>query len=278
MTSPSRPVRRTCALVGAGRAGTALAVALVETGWVVVSVAGRSPDTASVVTAATRFGAAAVDVDAAGRGAALVVLATPDGELPAVAARVAASLEPRALVVHLAGALGLEVLTPISDARPDVEVGALHPLQTLPSADTGAARLAGSWAAVAGPPSVGAVAVGLGLHPFTVDDEHRAGYHAAACMASNHLVALLGQVERVANAAGVPLAAFEPLVRATVDHCFTLGPERALTGPVARGDIATIARHLDAIAADEQRAYRAMADAAARLAGRDDDELRAVLS
>ncbi len=76
----------------------------------------------------------------------------------------------------------------------------------------------------------------------------------------------------------MPLAAFEPLVRATVDHVFDLGPAAALTGPVARGDIATVSRHLAVIADDEHRAYQALADSARRLAGRDDAAWREVLA
>ena len=92
---------------------------------------------------------------------------------------------------------GLDVLEPVARLRPDCRIGALHPLQTLPSADAGLARLPGSWAAVAGPPAVSELAEELGLRPFRVADADRALYHAAAVVASNHLVALLGQVERL---------------------------------------------------------------------------------
>ncbi|MEX2255721.1 MAG: Rossmann-like and DUF2520 domain-containing protein [Acidimicrobiia bacterium] len=278
-TAPtSRPVARTCALVGPGRAGTAIAASLVAIGWTITRVAGRAPDGASVSQTAQRFGAEPVAVADVGRGARLVVIATPDGVVSDTASEVAAGLDPQALVVHLSGSLGLDALAPIAAARDDVDLGALHPLQTLTSGDAGAARLTGSWCAVAGPPAVTAVAEELGLRPFAVEDDRRATYHAAASIASNHLVALVGQVERVAADAGVPLEAFEPLVRATIDNVFALGPARALTGPVARGDLATVLRHLEVVAADEQRAYRALADAAARLAGRDDATLRSALS
>ena len=85
-----------------------------------------------------------------------------------------------------------------------------------------------------------------------VADDDRAAYHAAACIAANHVVALLGQVERVAAAAGLPLDAFLDLTRAAVDDVARLGPRRALTGPAARGDWATLARHRDALAAEER--------------------------
>jgi predicted short-subunit dehydrogenase-like oxidoreductase (DUF2520 family) len=267
----------TVALVGPGRAGTAIAIALVAAGYEVTAVAGRAPDAPSVLVAAGRFGARPSSVGEAPRDADLVILATPDAVIGDAAASVTAGLRADALVLHCSGSSGLEVLAPIAAIRRDVRLGVLHPLQTLPSGDVGAARLAGAWVAVTGPPEVAALAEQLGMHPFTVLEEHRDRYHAAACIASNHLVALLGQVERVASSAGVPLAAFEPLVRATIDNVFALGPEAALTGPVSRGDVGTVARHLAAVAFDEQHAYRALAAGASRLAGRDDDAMQELL-
>jgi predicted short-subunit dehydrogenase-like oxidoreductase (DUF2520 family) len=94
-------------------------------------------------------------------------------------------------------------------------------------------------------------------------------------VASNHLVALLGQVERLAAAAGVPAEAYWDLARPTIDNVVELGAAAALTGPVARGDWETVRRHLAAIAPDERDAYLAMSVAAARLVGRDvPDDLR----
>ena len=119
---------------------------------------------------------------------------------------------------------------------------------------------------MAGDPLAGEVVEALGGRAFEVADADRAAYHAAACIASNHLVALLGQVERVAAAVGVPLEAYLDLVRATVDNVADLGPAAALTGPAARGDEATIERHLAALPPDERAAYDALAEAARRLA------------
>ena len=162
-------------------------------------------------------------------------------------------------------------------ARPDVEVGSLHPLQSLPSPEIGVARLPGSWCAVDGPADVERLAISLGMRPFRVKDADRVAYHAAATVASNHLVALLGQAARLADAAGVPPAALLPLVRATLENVETLGAEAALTGPVARGDVDTVRRHLDVLHDDEQPAYRALAEQARRLSGRDDPALRHAL-
>jgi predicted short-subunit dehydrogenase-like oxidoreductase (DUF2520 family) len=266
------------ALVGPGRAGTAVADGLVAAGHRCVAVAGRAPNSRSVRRAADRYRAPATTVGDAGRQARLVVIATPDTAIEDTAAALAAGLGPGALVVHLAGARGVDALAPIAATRRDVTLGALHPLQTLVDPTEDRVALTGAWAAISGPPAVRRLAHDLGLRPFEVPDARRVEYHAAAVVASNHLVALLGQVERLARHADVPFAAFEPLVRATVDHVFDLGPAAALTGPVARGDVATVSRHLAVIAEDEHRAYQAMADSARRLAGRDDAPWREVLA
>jgi len=229
-------------IIGPGRAGRALALALAQVGWRVEPLLGRTDDI---------VGAAA--------GADLVVIATPD----AVIAEVAAAIEPvdeGAVVAHLAGSLGLDVLG--RHARR----AAVHPLVALPTPELGAERLVGgAWFAVAGDPMARRVVDDLGGRAFEVADDDRAAYHAAAVIASNHVVALLGQAERVAAPVGVPLEAYLDLVRATIDNVAELGPAAALTGPAARGDWATIDRHLAALDPSERDGYRAMVDLARRL-------------
>jgi len=197
------------------------------------------------------------DLQTAAVGVDLLVIATPD----AAVATVAASVDPvpGTVVAHLAGSLGLEVL------GAHVRRASVHPLVALPEPDTGAARLHGAWFALAGDPFVRAVVDALGGRWFAVADNDRAAYHAAACIASNHLVALMGQAERVGAAAGVPPEAFLDLVRATVENVAALGPARALTGPAARGDWQTIERHRDALEPSELEAYDVMVAQARRL-------------
>jgi predicted short-subunit dehydrogenase-like oxidoreductase (DUF2520 family) len=270
-------MERTFALVGPGRAGTTVGLALTRAGWTCTGVAGRTVDAPSTRAAARQLHAPAVDTRAVGSGAAVVVVASPDADISAVAATVAPALEPSALVIHLSGARGIDALAAVPAARPDVEVGALHPLQSLPTAELGADRLRGSWAAVEGSARVDALASSaLGLRTFRVAADRRI-YHAAATVASNHLVALLGQLDRLAAAAGVPFEAFLALARASLDNVAALGPAGALTGPVARGDAATVGGHLAALPADETDAYRALAREALRLSGRDDAALEALL-
>ena len=227
-------------IVGGGRAGTSLALALSNAGWDVAPLLGRRHD-----------------VSGAARGVDLLVLATPDDTVRDVARAVA--VEYTTVVAHLAGALGLDVLAP------HPRRAGVHPLVALPTPELGARRLVGGWFAVAGDPLAGEVVRALEGRSFTVDDADRAVYHAAAVIASNHLVALLGQAERLAASVGVPFQAYLDLAADTLANVAELGPVGAITGPAARGDEATLRRHLRALPADERKAYRGMIDAARRL-------------
>ena len=229
-------------IVGPGRAGRSLALALVAVGWPEPVFFGRGDD----------LGAAGTEADA-------VVIATPDDAIAAVAAALPST---DAVVIHLSGSRGL------AELGGHRRSAALHPLVSLPDPETGARRLRGAWFATAGDPIVERVVVALGGRAFFVADEDRAGYHAAAVIASNHLVALLGQVERVAAIAGVPFDALLDLAEGSLANVRALGPAAALTGPAARGDEETIRRHIAALGDDEAVSYAALAAEARRLAGR----------
>lgn len=214
------------------------------------------------------LGAPALESAEAVGSAELVVIAVPDGSVADTALGLAHSFRDGALVTHLAGSLGLEVFEPLRRIRPDLRIGSLHPLQSLPypsSIDDAVDRLAGSWCAIEGDDEMHAMATELGMHPFVVSPDSRGAYHAAASVASNHLVALAGQVERLAAQSGVPFEAFLPLMRTTIENIACLGPADALTGPIARGDVATVARHLDSIPESEHDGYRVMACEALKL-------------
>lgn len=226
-------------IIGPGRAGGALSAALRRAGWSVDGPLGHDHDPATVTS-----------------GARVVVLAVPDRDV----AETAATLAPGpAVVAHVAGSLGLDVL------RPHERVASVHPLVSLPDASLGAERLVGAWFAVAGDPVASEVVAALGGRAVEVADEDRTTYHAAAAVAANHLVALLGQVERLARSVGVPLEAYLDLARGALDNVAEVGPAVALTGPVARGDRDTVVRHLTALPQDERAAYALLAEAAQRL-------------
>ncbi len=229
-------------VIGPGRAGRSLALALETVGWTLDRLIGRADDPTSAAT-----------------GTDLLVLAVPDRSI----AEVAASVAPGdAVVVHLAGS------RPLTDLRPHVRVGSLHPLVSLPDPDIGAARLLDRCDfAIDGDPIVERIVAALGGVGFVVGDDRRARYHATAAIASNHLVALAAQVERLAESVGVPAAAYWRLMDTTLDNVGERGARAALTGPAARGDWATIQAHLRALPPDERALYGALSRAAATLAG-----------
>jgi len=187
----------------------------------------------------------------------LVLLCVPDGAIRSVARTV----EPGPWVAHVSGA------TPLSALDPHERRFSLHPLQTF-RLGGGAGQLDGAWGAVtAETEEARATAVWLaetlGLRPFDLADEARTLYHAGAVFASNYLVTIERAAARLVEAAGVPREALAPLIEGTIANGFEL------TGPVARGDWATVQAHRDAIRAsqpDLERLYEALAEATAVLA------------
>lgn len=229
-------------IIGPGRAGSSLRRALERQGWRCLGSLGRGDDPTD----------AAAGVD-------LVILAVPDDAI----ASVARSVRPgRAVLIHLSGAATLDRL------EPHARRGSVHPLVSMPDPDTGADRLlAGATFAVAGDPVAAEIVTALDGTAIEVAERHRAIYHAAAAVASNHLVALCAQVERLAAAADVPVSIYWELMARSLDNVASVGATDALTGPAARGDHATLAAHLAAIEPAESPLYLALADAAATLAG-----------
>jgi predicted short-subunit dehydrogenase-like oxidoreductase (DUF2520 family) len=233
LTPPSLPDR--IAVIGAGRLGSALAAALSPQAQ--VTLGGRGAD---------------------GTDAALVLLCVPDAEIAAAAAAVA----PGPLVGHCSGITGLDVLAPH-------EALGLHPLMTVTDA---APVFTGAGAAVGGstPRAVAvahALAAALGLTAIELSDADRPAYHAAASVASNFLVTLEAWAEALLPGERALLA---PLVRATVENWAAQGPGGALTGPIARGDAATVARQRAAVAArtpERLGLWDELADATRELAG-----------
>lgn len=227
-----------CAIVGAGRLGSALAAALPGSS----GPFGRGADP---------------------RGADVVLLCVPDGEIAAAAAAVT----PGPIVGHCSGAT---TLGPLREAGH--EALSMHPLMTVPH--DRAADFTGAGAAVAGSTeralwAARVIAARLGMRPVTIADEHRVAYHAAAAIAANFLTTIEHAAERLGATAGMDRELLVPLVRASVESWAELGGARALTGPFARGDEATIGRHRTAIEArtpDLLPLYDALADATRALA------------
>lgn len=233
-------------IVGPGRAGMSLALAAVDVGHRIAAVVAR--DARAAHAAAEQVGADALGLDDGLPPCDIVVLAVRDDAISSVAERLAP------LPLHAPRAVHVSGLTPIAalDALRPAEIGSFHPLQTLPEPGVGSARLPGAWVAVTAEDDeladrLYSLARSIGMQPFELDDADKALYHAAAAAAANYPLAALSMARRLFAAAGVPFEAAGPLVRAVVDNAFALGPDVALTGPVARGDVGTVAAQLAAV-------------------------------
>lgn len=207
------------AIVGQGRMGHALAAALTRAGADVEGPLGRGAN---------------------GANADVVLLAVPDAQIESAAALIA----PGRLVGHCSGATTLDVLEPH-------EAFSVHPLMTVAGSN---AEFEGAGCVIAGSSehalaTAAALARTLGMRAAVVADEDRALYHAAASMAANYVVTVLGAAERMAEVVGVDRALLVPLVRAAVDNWASDGAAQALTGPITRNDEPTIKRQRAAVAA-----------------------------
>ena len=267
---PADAARRRLAIgvVGAGRLGSALTAALQAGGYTRLTVASRHPTHARAL--ATRLGADATEAAALVAPCDLVFLAVPDAAIAPLAARL--PWRPGQAVVHCSGALGLEVLTAAA-ATGGLRHGCLHPLQTF-AAGTPAPEAPGLFRGIvcgveADDEALGslleAIARDLEARPIRLEGVDRALYHAAAVLVSNDLVALVAAAGRVWILAGLPAAgapeALGPLLRAAAANVATEPLAQALTGPVARGDVATVQQHLRALEAepDLRELYRRLA-------------------
>jgi len=261
----------TLILVGPGRAGLALGVALQRAGHRAAGVLARRREAAS--TAARQLETQILDWDEDLPSADLLVVAVRDDAIEEVAARLAPHAGAVRYAVHLSGLKPVAALQALSAAGP--LIGSLHPLQTLPNPIDGAAALPGAWMAVTADDAglrgfLVDLARSMGTHPFPLADAHRDLYHAAAVASSNYVIAALALAEELFGRAGVPFAAARPLVEAVTDNAFRLGPLAALTGPIARSDVGTVRGQLAAVARwapEMEDDYRAFARATARVAG-----------
>jgi predicted short-subunit dehydrogenase-like oxidoreductase (DUF2520 family) len=264
------------AVIGAGRLGTAVAARLGRAGHRVVGVSGgvRTRERAG------RYlpGVAVVDARSAAAAAEVAVVSTPDDAIRSTVDDLAAgsALRPGTWVVHLSGALGLDVLEAAREAG--ARRLAIHPLQTFPDVESALRRLPGCSIAVTADDPEGEamgdrLARDLGGVPFRLADERRPLYHAAAVFASNYVVATSAVAEALFAEVGVPdpAAVLAPLRRASLENVERLGAARALTGPAVRGDAGTVRRNLEALKQDAPElgaAYVAMARVALDVADR----------
>lgn len=258
-------------IIGPGRAGIGLALALVEARYRVL-LHGRRRRAVPKPLALTVAAADAPPAWIAQAG--VVILAVPDDAIRTLAHVIARAVTASHVVLHLSGVQGQEALEPLGGTG--AALGSLHPLQTIIDPERAPERLRGAWAAVEGTPAAIAAAERLasdvGLHPFRIAAGAKALYHAGAVFASNYFVVVEAVAQRLLRQAGLSdadaWAALRPLVEGTLENLIRRQPDGALTGPVARADEVTIRRHLASLTADDRALYRSLGRAALELAQR----------
>jgi predicted short-subunit dehydrogenase-like oxidoreductase (DUF2520 family) len=212
--------------------------------------------------------------DAATRDAEIILVATPDDAIEAAARALCdrGAVQASHSVLHLSGLLDRRALAPLEATG--AALGSFHPLQSVADPRSAGERLAGAYAALEGDERAvqggERLAAALGMHSLRLSAAAKVRYHAGAVLTANYSLALVGVAERLARAAGVPaeVAArmYLPLLQGTAANAVALGLPGALTGPVRRGDVATIRRHLSALDPADRELYRAAGRAALALA------------
>jgi predicted short-subunit dehydrogenase-like oxidoreductase (DUF2520 family) len=267
-----RPVRLRIGIIGTGRVGSALGAVLARAGHTVVAASGVSE--ASVRRAHSRLpGVPLRDPHEVAARAELILLTVPDDALPGLVAGLAATGAELAgrLLVHTSGRYGIGVLEP-AVARGALPL-ALHPVMTFTGRPDDIDRLEGICFGVTAPdqlqPVAEALVIEMGGEPVLIREEDRALYHAALASAANHLVGLVTEAADLLRSVGAanPSRMLSPLLYAALDNALRLG-DAGLSGPVARGDADTVARHIEVLGQASPRALDAYLALARLTAGR----------
>lgn len=250
------------AIIGAGVVGQSFAKLLVDCPQYNVTVGSRAQG----------------NMQAAVKQADLVLLTVSDSAIESLCAELAKSVQPNVIVAHCSGALSSEILK--SHNGP---VGSMHPLQTFPNVEAALPKVKGTYAYCEGDetalPIIESLATALGMQAVEIAAKDKPLYHAAAVMACNNLVALMESALKLGEAANINRdtmwKSLKPLIDATVENIDKQGTKASLTGPVARGDVATLRSHLEAMQASakvdevQEKVYRELAVQASELVGKE---------
>jgi len=257
------------AIIGPGRLGTAIGVLAVRAGLNVTAVGARNQ--AAAVRAAQAMGGRPrpLSLHAAAADGRLVLLTVRDDAIEALCRDLASAdaFNSGAIVAHCSGSLAADILRPARD-KCRCAIASFHPLQTFPTADAAIQRFAGVYCFCEGDRRATDVLVELakvlGAKPVVLPSAGKALYHAAAVTACNYLTTLMDSAVEMCVHAGVERetahAALGVLLTTTAANAAAMDPADALTGPIARGDVGTVRRHLAALAdcpADLRQLYRA---------------------
>ncbi len=257
------------ALIGAGSAGSAIAVALNQAGYPVTAVSSRSIKSAQRCAALVGCEYVGTDLAAASRRAEIVIISTPDSVIEATCQAIAAAggFSAGQLVIHLSGALVSDALESARDAGADTL--ALHPAQTMAEPLQSAESLKTAWFCLEGNDLAvtrgSAITNEISGKTAVIDKSKKALYHAALSLSSNYLITLEAIAVEMLAGAGISrqhaLGLLMPLIQGSVDTLAQSGLPDALTGPISRGDAQTIEKHIHAmgeIPQEHQQIYKVM--------------------
>jgi len=265
----SRAMKRSLSIVGAGRVGRTLGKRLQHLGWRIGAVVTRSVATSRIAVREIGAGKPYSRLVPEIFNSNLILLATPDGAIGRVADALAKFDQTKLrgkIVLHTSGALDRTVLAPL--ARRGASTGSIHPMQTFTG--RGVPNLEKVVFAIEGARSAAIlarkIALSLGGVPVTISSRDKPAYHAAGALVAGHGLGLIEAATRVLLRLGFSrrdaLRALLPLMRQMLDNFERLGPQESWTGPVSRGDFATVAKHTKAL----RRHPREFEDAYAALA------------
>jgi len=241
-------------IIGAGRVGTAVGHILEREGAEVVAVATRSEESLKQAGEFIRKALLTPDAVKAAKKGNVIIITTPDDLIADTCLLLVTenAINKGEYVVHMSGALQLDVLKPAEDLG--ARTACIHPLQTFAEVKGAVKRMPGSVFAVTTRDEetrqwAEALVRRLGGEPVALEEKDKTLYHIGAVLASNLLVALEHAAELLYQEIGIgsekALRALMPLIEGTLDNLKKYGTEKSLTGPVARGDIGILRRHLE---------------------------------
>jgi predicted short-subunit dehydrogenase-like oxidoreductase (DUF2520 family) len=283
----------TFTIIGLGKVGTSIGYLLKKAGYTIAAVVDQSDNALNcniAYTGGKPFHCLAemdVDVDC-------YIITTGDDQIKSACEILARQIKPGSLVMHMSGAGSLDLLASARDAG--AKTGSIHPLQTFSDVKSAIDSLPGTVYGITIDQDLQdwskKLVTSIGGIPFFIDDQNRALYHAAACIVSNYFVSLIYMAEEIYGILGLDAEkarhAFWPLLRGTLQNIEQRGSVSSLTGPIARGDLGTLEKHLDAIKVHIPallQAYREMGKVTAEVAlkkksisAKESAEIKALLS
>lgn len=270
---------QTVSIIGVGRAGGALALALAKTGYRIENLVSRDLEKAERIAEEIEPRPCVLpEGELSGISSEIIFITTQDTEIAKVADTLAGQAGYGPFVFHTSGSLSSDILADLKDAG--CRTGSIHPLVSISEAATGAERFGGVYFCVEGTPEAVDLAekiVGqLAGSSFTIETSKKALYHAAAVMSAGHVTALIDAAFETMTECGLDGGTAKnvllPLIKSTVENLETLSPERALTGTFARADEETFTRHIEAmrgtVSAEIVEIYLLLAERSLRLAER----------